>query len=153
LLPRSCAIFAAYVAALAGFTVAIVADDELGTVGGVNGQVFSFPVARTRTIGAMIAWIGLGNARQAFAISGAGAFLASSNAMPLTAIILTIEFTRINHDMWMPITIAVASSEVTFRFCVDRETNLSGVHRPPSLGAVERNRIRLELSVARNMRI
>jgi hypothetical protein len=63
LLPRSCAIFAVYVAALAGFTVAIVADDELGTVGGVNGQVFSFAVARTRTIGAMIAWIGMGNAR------------------------------------------------------------------------------------------
>jgi len=46
--------FAAYAAALAGFTAAIIAGDELGVVGGVNGQAFSFAIARTSEI-----WIGI----------------------------------------------------------------------------------------------
>src|ERR1700751_5871651 len=33
--------FAAYAAALAGYTVAIIASDELGAVGGLNGQAFT----------------------------------------------------------------------------------------------------------------
>jgi hypothetical protein len=45
-----------------------------------------------------------------FAIVGAAAFLASAMAMPLTAIVLTIEFTRIGHDMWVPVLFAVAGS-------------------------------------------
>jgi uncharacterized membrane protein YccC len=46
--------FAAYAAALAGFTAAIIAADELGAVGGTNGQVFMLAVWRTTEI-----WIGI----------------------------------------------------------------------------------------------
>jgi uncharacterized membrane protein YccC len=46
--------FAAYAAALAGFTAAIIAGNELGAVGGVNGQAFSLALARTSEI-----WIGI----------------------------------------------------------------------------------------------
>jgi uncharacterized membrane protein YccC len=46
--------FAAYAAALAGFTAAIIAGDELGAVGGVNGQAFTLAIDRVSEI-----WIGI----------------------------------------------------------------------------------------------
>src|SRR6516165_8811849 len=46
--------FAAYAAALAGFTAAILANDTLGAVGGTDGQIFNFAVARVSEI-----WIGI----------------------------------------------------------------------------------------------
>jgi H+/Cl- antiporter ClcA len=50
----------------------------------------------------------------AFAVIGAGAFLASSMRMPLTAIALIVEFTHVNHDFWIPIFFAVAGSIAMF---------------------------------------
>jgi uncharacterized membrane protein YccC len=46
--------FASYAAALAGFTAAIVASDELGATGGTNGQAFMFAITRVSEI-----WIGI----------------------------------------------------------------------------------------------
>jgi len=46
--------FAAYSAALAGYTAAIIAGDELGAVGGVNGQAFTLAIDRVSEI-----WIGI----------------------------------------------------------------------------------------------
>ena len=46
----------------------------------------------------------------AFAIVGSSAFLASSMKMPLTAIVLTLELTRVGHDFLFPIALAVAAS-------------------------------------------
>ena len=46
--------FAAYAAALAGYTAAIIAGDQLGAVGGVNGQAFTLAIARVSEI-----WIGI----------------------------------------------------------------------------------------------
>jgi uncharacterized membrane protein YccC len=46
--------FAAYAAALAGYTAAIIAGDELGAVGGANGQAFTLAIARVSEI-----WIGI----------------------------------------------------------------------------------------------
>ncbi len=40
--------FAAYSAALAGYTVAIIASDQLGATGGVNGQAFMLAVTRVQ---------------------------------------------------------------------------------------------------------
>src|SRR6266446_10846885 len=42
--------FAAYPAALAGYTAAIIASDQLGATGGVNGQAFMLAVTRTSEI-------------------------------------------------------------------------------------------------------
>src|SRR5712675_3032405 len=42
--------FAAYSAALAGFTAAIIASDALGATGGANGQAFMLAVARASEI-------------------------------------------------------------------------------------------------------
>jgi len=43
--------FAAYAAALAGYTAAIIASDELGATGGANGEVFILAVTRASEIG------------------------------------------------------------------------------------------------------
>lgn len=53
----------------------------------------------------------------AFAIIGATAFLASSMNMPLTAIVLLAEFTRIDHDFLVPMLFAVAGSIAVNRLC------------------------------------
>jgi len=46
--------FASYAAALAGYTAAIIAGDELGAIGGANGEVFTLAVTRVSEI-----WIGI----------------------------------------------------------------------------------------------
>lgn len=43
--------FASYGAALAGFTTAIIVGDELGSVGGVNGDAFNLAITRGTEIG------------------------------------------------------------------------------------------------------
>lgn len=67
--------FAAYAAALAGFTAAIVASDELGATGGPNGQAFMLAVTRASEIcigivcaGVVLAGTDFGNARRRLAV-------------------------------------------------------------------------------------
>src|SRR6266446_5935899 len=52
-----------------------------------------------------------------FAIVGGAAFLASSMKMPLTAIVLTVEFTGIGQEFLIPLSFAVASSISIFHLC------------------------------------
>src|SRR5262249_47818323 len=54
-----------------------------------------------------------------FAIIGGAAFLASSMGMPLTAIVLTVEFTGIGQAFLVPLSLAVAGSVSTFHICRD----------------------------------
>jgi uncharacterized membrane protein YccC len=51
--------FAAYAAALAGYTAAIIASDELGAVGGASGDAFMLAVFRTSEIGLGIVCAGI----------------------------------------------------------------------------------------------
>src|SRR5271170_3312893 len=66
--------FAAYAAALAGYTAAIIASDQLGAVGGLNGQAFMLAVYRASEIcigivcaGIVLATTDLGGARRRLA--------------------------------------------------------------------------------------
>jgi uncharacterized membrane protein YccC len=66
--------FAAYSAALAGYTAAIIASDQLGTIGGLNGQAFMLAVTRASEIcigivcaGIVLAGTDLGGARRRLA--------------------------------------------------------------------------------------
>jgi uncharacterized membrane protein YccC len=63
--------FAAYAAALAGFTAAIIASDQLGATGGLNGAAFTLAVTRASEIcigivaaGIVLAGTDLGGARR-----------------------------------------------------------------------------------------
>ncbi len=77
------------------------------------------------TIGALLAtviaapWTMMwpGEPLGAFALVGAGAFLASSMKMPLTAIALIVEFTHIPQDVVFPIVFAVTGSCAANRLC------------------------------------
>jgi H+/Cl- antiporter ClcA len=53
----------------------------------------------------------------AFAIVGSAAFLASSMKMPLTAIVLAVEFTGVAHNFLVPMALAVAGSFCVFHLC------------------------------------
>ena len=52
-----------------------------------------------------------------FAIVGGAAFLASSMKMPLTAIVLTVEFTGLDQKFLIPLSLAVAGSVSIFHLC------------------------------------
>src|SRR6266850_6828558 len=52
-----------------------------------------------------------------FAIVGGAAFLASSMKMPLTAIVLTVEFSGIGQEFLVPLSLAVAGSVSIFHLC------------------------------------
>jgi H+/Cl- antiporter ClcA len=56
----------------------------------------------------------------AFAVIGGAAFLAAAQKMPITAIILVIEFTGIDFSFFIPILFAVAGSISMFNLCAYR---------------------------------
>jgi uncharacterized membrane protein YccC len=66
--------FAAYAAALAGYTAVIIASDQLGSVGGLNGDAFTLAITRVTEIaigivsaGIVVAGTDLGGARRRLA--------------------------------------------------------------------------------------
>jgi H+/Cl- antiporter ClcA len=121
--------------------LAIMASLRAGAAGGV--------LTPSLTVGALLATIlgGLWNLvfpsvpTAAFAIVGAAAFLASSMNMPLTAIALIIEFTRIGDDFWVPIALAVAASVAAsvaaLHACARRDARRSGKNPVKSSPAFE----------------
>jgi H+/Cl- antiporter ClcA len=56
----------------------------------------------------------------AYAIVGAAAFLAAFMRMPLTAIVMAVELTRVDHDYLFPVVFAVAGSSAALRICIRR---------------------------------
>lgn len=58
-----------------------------------------------------------------YSVIGATAFLAASQKMPLTAIVLIFEFTRLNFNFLIPILFAVSGSISIFSLCVNKFSN------------------------------
>ena len=56
----------------------------------------------------------------AYAMVGAAAFLAASMRMPITAIFMAVELTRVDHDYLFPVVFAVAGSSAALRICIYR---------------------------------
>ncbi len=69
------------------------------------------------------AWPGVPLA--AFAIIGGAAFLPSSMKMPLTAVVLIMEFTRVGHDFLIPMLFAVIGSVSVFYLCTQHILQLA----------------------------
>jgi H+/Cl- antiporter ClcA len=80
-----------------------------------------------------------------FAIVGSAAFLASSMQMPLTAIVLTIEFTRVGHDFLIPLSLAVAGSIAVFHLRAQYASQ--PMQRPTSAGVPAANARALSVEV------
>jgi H+/Cl- antiporter ClcA len=91
---------------------------------GANGGVLTPGMS----LGAMLAIVAGGLWNHAFAavplgayaIVGAAAFLAASMRMPITAIFLAVELTRVDHDYLFPVVFAVAGSSAALRICIHR---------------------------------
>ncbi|KAG8154432.1 chloride channel protein [Burkholderia catarinensis] len=72
------------------------------------------------------------------ALIGATAFLAASMQMPITAVVLLLEFTRANHDSLVPMLLAVAGSLVAYRFAqrqAERRANAVAIVSTPATTA------------------
>ncbi|WP_454672848.1 chloride channel protein [Achromobacter pestifer] len=67
----------------------------------------------------------------AYAVVGAAAFLAASMTMPLTAIVLITEFTRVDQGFLVPIILAVAGSTAARHFCTARAARTSAATGEP----------------------
>ena len=74
-----------------------------------------------------------------FAIVGAAAFLAASMDMPMTAILLVLEFTGVSHDFCVPIFLAVAGSFGALRGCATLFPRLTQPARIQAAGTVPGN--------------
>src|SRR6201984_3313348 len=90
--------------------VVITGALRAGAQGGLLTPGLSIGALVGITLGS--AWIHVwpNDSLAAFAIIGGAAFLASSMKMPLTAIVLTVEFTGIGHEFLVPLSLAVAGS-------------------------------------------
>lgn len=106
------------------------AKGGLLTPGLANGALLAIVIA------GLVNHVWPGLAPGAFAIVGAAAFLAASMQMPVTATVLILEFTHVNHDLAIPMLLAVAGSVATLRL-------LARAQRPPRhAGETPRERLR-----------
>lgn len=87
------------------------AEGGLLTPGLTNGALLAV------VLGGVWSLVFPGTPLGAFAVIGAAAFLAASMKMPLTAIALIAEFTRMPHTFLIPMTLAVAGSYGTAKVC------------------------------------
>ena len=91
-----------------------------GAAGGLLTPGFAVGASLASVLGTLWNHLWPAGAIGAFAVVGSAAFLASSMKMPFTAIVLTLEFTRVGHDFLFPISLAVVGSIFVFHLCVDR---------------------------------
>jgi H+/Cl- antiporter ClcA len=92
------------------------AEGGLLTPGLTNGALLAV------VLGGVWNLIWPGTSAGSFAIVGAGAFLAASMQMPLTALVLMLEFTRVSHDLLVPMLLSIAGSVSTFRLLAKWQT-------------------------------
>ena len=64
-------------------------------------------------LGGIWSWFFPHNQPGAYAVIGAAAFLATSMRMPVTSLVLIMEFTRINNDFFIPMALCIAGAVST----------------------------------------
>ena len=95
----------------------LVASLRAGAVGGLLTPGLSIGALLGIILGSFWHQIWPTQSLAGFAIVGGAAFLASSMKMPLTAIVLTVEFTGIGQEFLIPLSLAVAGSISISRLC------------------------------------
>jgi H+/Cl- antiporter ClcA len=96
-------------------TGATLGSLRAGAEGGLLTPGVAIGATMAAITGGLWSWIWPGTPLGSFAIVGGAAFLASSMRMPLTAIVLMMEFTRAGHDFLIPMALAVVGSLVASR--------------------------------------
>jgi H+/Cl- antiporter ClcA len=87
------------------------AEGGLLTPGLANGALLAIVLGGTWSV----FWPGA--SLGAFAVVGATAFLAASMQMPITAVVLVFEFTRVGQDFLIPVLFAVGGALLAFQAC------------------------------------
>lgn len=105
--------------------VVIVGALRAGAAGGLLTPGLSLGGLLGVILGSLWSYAWPAGSLGAFAIVGGAAFLASSMKMPLTAIVLALEFTHVGHDFLIPISLAVAGSVSVFRLCTQSSFQLA----------------------------
>ncbi|MBK8175124.1 MAG: chloride channel protein [Rhodospirillales bacterium] len=90
---------------------------RVGAKGGMLTPGMTIGALLATVVGGLWTTIWPGEPLGAFALVGAGAFLASSMKMPLTAIALILEFTHVPQDVLFPVIFAVCGSCAADRLC------------------------------------
>lgn len=114
--------------------VVTLAALRAGAKGGMLTPGMTIGALLATVIGALWTKMWPGEPLGAFALVGAGAFLASSMKMPLTAIALILEFTHAPQDVLFPVIFAVSGSCAASRLC-----DLWFSRARPIEGRVDRN--------------
>ena len=98
--------------------VAITATSlRAGAGGGLLTPSLSNGALLAIVLGGLWSMVWPGPPLGAFALVGAAAFLASSMSMPITAIVLLVEFTGMDQNFLVPILLAVAGAVAAERLC------------------------------------
>lgn len=88
-----------------------------GAKGGVLTPGMTIGALLATVLGSLWSMIWPGEPLESFALVGAGAFLASSMKMPVTAIALVLEFTHASQDVLFPVIFAVSGSYAAGWLC------------------------------------
>jgi H+/Cl- antiporter ClcA len=114
-------------------TFATIGALRAGAHGGVLTPSVAIGASFATLMGGIWNWIWPGSAPGAFAVIGSTAFLASSMRMPLTAIALMMEFTRVDHDFLIPMAFAVAGAISAFHLIPKRAADSTPAGRDARL--------------------
>jgi len=124
--------FASYAAALAGYTAAIIASDQLGATGGPNGDAFMLAVTRVSEIGIGIVCAGV--VLSATDFGGAGRLLARRFAAVSAAI--ATRFTAAFASAQPEAREARTARRAWYRTCESREGRRYGIWHPTSRSSI-----------------
>ena len=101
--------------------LAVAAALRAGAMGGVLTPSVALGALLAIVTGDVVALASPGAPPGGFAVVGAAAFLASSQRMPLTAIVLLLEFTRASAALAIPMALAVGGSVAASKLCARKE--------------------------------
>lgn len=93
---------------------------QAGASGGLLTPSLANGALMAVVLGILWGYLWPGISISAFAVIGGAAFLAAAQKMPITAIVLIIEFTGINFSFFIPILFAVAGAISMFNYCATR---------------------------------
>lgn len=125
----------ALAATLAVMKVAVVVFTlRAGAAGGLLTPAVAVGASMAVVLGGLWSMAWPDSPPGAFAVVGAAAFLASSMRMPLTAVVLILEFTRVDQAFLVPVIVAVAGSVLANRYC-----DVRGARLAPAPDAAARN--------------
>ncbi|SAK89480.1 Cl-channel, voltage-gated family protein [Caballeronia fortuita] len=113
--------------ALAGVLLVLKVTIEVSSLrAGAQGGLLTPGLTNGALLGIVLgsAWNGVwpGTPLGAFAVIGAGAFLGAAMQMPLTALVLMLEFTRFDHDFLIPSALAIAGATLVYRWLAQRSS-------------------------------